>query len=86
MEWKIIGLIAAICTTSGFIPQIIKGVRTKKLDDISPTMYFFLIFGIFLWLLYGIHLKDAIIIGANSAGLILSIVVLVLRYKYLRQK
>ena len=36
MEWKIVGIIAAICTTSGFIPQIIKGFRTKRLDDVSP--------------------------------------------------
>ncbi len=86
MEWKIIGIIAALCTTSGFIPQIIRGVRTKKLEDISPVMYFFLIFGLFLWLLYGVHLKDAIIVGANAVGLVFSIVILTLRYKYLRQK
>ncbi|MGR3174757.1 MAG: PQ-loop domain-containing transporter [Candidatus Scalindua sp.] len=30
MEWKIVGIIAAVCTTTGFIPQIIRGVRTKK--------------------------------------------------------
>ena len=38
MEWKIIGIIAAVCTTSGFIPQIIRGLRTKRLDDVSPVM------------------------------------------------
>ena len=86
MEWKIIGVIAAICTTSGFIPQIIKGIRTKKLEDVSPTMYTFLAIGVSLWLAYGVHLKDVIIIGANGAALIFSIVILSLRYKYLKQK
>lgn len=86
MEWKIVGLIAAVCTTSGFIPQIIRGIRTKKLDDISPVMYSLLAFGVFLWLLYGIHLKDMIIVGANAAALLFSIIILFLRYKYLRQK
>ncbi len=86
MEWKIIGVIAAICTTSGFIPQIIKGIRTKKLEDISPVMYFLLLLGLSLWLVYGIHLKDMIIIGANGTAILFSIAILILRYKYMRQK
>ena len=86
MEWTIVGIIAAIFTTSGFIPQIIKGVRTKKLEDVSPIMYTFLAIGVSLWLAYGVHLKDVIIIGANGAALMFSIAILVLRYKYLRQK
>jgi MtN3 and saliva related transmembrane protein len=86
MEWKIVGIIAAVCTTTGFIPQIIRGVRTKKLDDVSPVMYMLLIFGLSLWLSYGIHLGDMIIIMANAAGLALSVFILILRYKYMRQR
>ncbi len=86
MEWKIIGIIAAICTTSGFIPQIIRGIRTKRLDDISPVMYILLIFGLSLWLSYGIHIEDMIIIVANAAGLAFSVVIVILRFKYMRQR
>ncbi len=86
MEWKIVGIIAAVCTTTGFIPQIIKGVRTKKLEDISPIMYILLIFGLSLWLSYGVHLKDMIIIGANAAAIAFSGFILILRYKYMRQR
>ncbi len=86
MEWKIIGLIAAISTTSGFVPQLIKGIRTKKLEDISPVMYFIMIFGFSMWLSYGVHLKDMIMVGANTAALLFSVVILVLRYMYIRQK
>ena len=85
MEWKIVGIIAAITTTLGFIPQVIRGIRTKKLEDVSPVMYMLLIFGVALWLSYGIHLEDVIIIGANAAALLFSVVILILRYKYLRQ-
>ncbi len=85
MEWKIVGIIAAITTTLGFIPQVIRGIRTKKLEDVSPVMYMLLIFGFALWLSYGIHLEDVIIIGANVAALLFSVVILILRYKYLRQ-
>jgi len=86
MEWKIVGIIAAVCTTTGFIPQIIRGVRTKKLENISPIMYILLIFGLSLWLSYGIHLGDMIIIAANAAGLSFSVFILILRYKYARQR
>ncbi len=86
MEWKIVGIIAAIGTTSGFIPQIIRGIRTKRLEDVSPVMYILMIFGLSLWLFYGMHLKDVIIIGANAVALTFSSFILILRYKYLKQK
>ncbi len=86
MEWKIVGIIAAIGTTSGFIPQIIRAMRTKRLDDVSPVMYMLLIVGLSLWLSYGIHLKDMIIITANAVGLCFSIFILILRFKYSRQR
>ena len=86
MEWKIVGVIAAISTTSGFIPQLIRGIRTKRLEDVSPVMYMLMIFGFIMWLFYGIHLKDVIIIGANVLALSFSAFILILRYKYLRQQ
>ena len=86
MEWKIVGIIAAVCTTSGFIPQIIKGIRTKRLDDISPVMYTLLIVGLSLWLSYGIRIEDMIVIVANAVALAFSIFIVILRFKYMRQR
>ena len=86
MEWKIVGIIAAICTTSGFIPQIIRGLRTKRLDDVSPVMCILLIFGLSLWLSYGIHIEDMIIIVANAFGVLFSVIIITLRFKYMRQR
>ena len=86
MIWQIIGIIASITVTSGFIPQIIKAVKTKKLDDVSPGMYLLIIFGMVMWILYGFHLHDPIIIAANVAGLTLSATILILRYKYMAKK
>jgi MtN3 and saliva related transmembrane protein len=86
MEWKIVGIFAAVCTTIGFIPQIVKGIRTKRLDDVSPSMYILLMFGVSLWISYGIHIGDMIIIVANSAAVSFSAIILILRYKYIRQK
>ncbi len=86
MEWKIVGILAAVCTTIGFIPQIIRGIRTKRLDDVSPVMYILLMIGVSLWISYGVHLGDVIIIAANSAAASFSALILILRYKYTRQK
>ncbi len=86
MEWKIIGIIAAVCTTSGFIPQIIRGLRTKRLDDVSPLMCMLLIFGLSLWLSYGIHIEDMIIVVANAFGVSFSIIIIFLRIKYMKQR
>ena len=86
MEWKIVGIIAAVCTTSGFIPQIIRGIRTKRLDDISPVMYTLLILGLSLWMSYGIHIEDMIIIVANATGLAFSIFIIFLRFKYMKER
>lgn len=86
MEWEIVGIIAAVCTTSGFIPQIVRGIRTKRLDDISPVMYMLLIVGLSLWLTYGIHIEDMIIVVANGTGLAFSLFIFFLRFKYTRQR
>jgi MtN3 and saliva related transmembrane protein len=86
MEWKIVGIIAAVCTTSGFIPQIIRGLRTKRLDDVSPVMCILLIFGLSMWLSYGIHIEDMIIIVANAFGVLFSMIIITLRFKYMRQR
>ncbi len=86
MEWKIVGIIAAVCTTSGFIPQIIRGLRTKRLDDVSPLMCMLLIFGLSLWLSYGIHIEDMIIVVANAFGVSFSIIIIFLRFKYMKQR
>ena len=37
----------------GFIPQIYKGWRAKRLDGLSYLMLGFLCAGMFLWIIYG---------------------------------
>ncbi len=82
MFWKAIGITAASLTMFGFIPQIIKIYNTKSAKDISLIALLQFTLGIFLWILYGIYLKDAIIIVANAVSLSTLLVALVLYYKY----
>ena len=82
MFWEIVGLLAAFLTMFGFLPQVIKIYRTKSVRDLSlPTILQFMV-GILLWLAYGIHLKNFVIILANSVTFLILIVALVLFLKY----
>ena len=78
----IIGVIAGICTTISFIPQIIKIRKTRHVRDISLYMFIILTTGIFLWLIYGIFLKQFPIILANSASLVLCLFILAAKIMY----
>lgn len=42
--------------------------------------------GVFLWILYGLYLKDAIIITANSVTLVSLVALLVLYFSYKKGK
>ncbi|PIP20965.1 MAG: hypothetical protein COX40_01940 [Candidatus Omnitrophica bacterium CG23_combo_of_CG06-09_8_20_14_all_40_11] len=86
MLWTIIGVSAAILTMFAFIPQIIKIFKTKSASDVSPITLIQLSIGVSLWIIYGIHLKDAIIITANSITLTTLILLLSLYLNYGRIK
>lgn len=86
MFWDAIGTLAAVCTSSGMIPQLIRGIRTQRLDDVSPGLLILLIIGCALWFLYGTHKQDKIIMGANAFVVMLASVILFLRGHYIRRR
>ncbi len=68
MQWEIVGFGAAILTMFGFVPQILKIYRNESVKDVSFFMLLQFLIGIFLWLLYGIHIRDKILIISNSVS------------------
>ena len=84
MVWRLIGLCAACLTSFAFIPQIKKSLATKSVRDVSLIMLFQLILGSSLWIVYGIYLKDTIIITANSITLLSLFILIVLHFLYER--
>jgi MtN3 and saliva related transmembrane protein len=78
----VLGLVAAILTTSAFLPQAVKTIKTKHTKDLSLGMYSILTFGIFLWLVYGIFIGDLPIIMANAITLAFCVIILSLIIKY----
>jgi MtN3 and saliva related transmembrane protein len=77
-----VGLLAACLTTSSFLPQSIKVLRTKHTKDISLGMYILINLGMIMWLVYGVMLGDLPIIIANVVSLIFAIPTLVIKVRY----
>ena len=80
--WYIIGGLAAALTTFAFVPQIIKIVKTRSVKDVSLITILQFGVGVSLWLAYGVHLKDPIIIAANSVSLLSVVILVFLFYQY----
>jgi MtN3 and saliva related transmembrane protein len=82
MDWQIIGILAALLTTFGFVPQIIKMRNTKSVNDMSIVTLFQFSAGVLLWTLYGIYLGDLIIISANVITFITLVIAIIFYHQY----
>ena len=82
MQWELIGSGAALLTMFGFVPQIIKIQKTKSVEDVSLHMLLQFALGMLLWLLYGIHIQDSILIVANAVSFISLVIAIGLFFKY----
>jgi MtN3 and saliva related transmembrane protein len=78
----IIGLAAATCTTTSYVPQVVKAWRTKSTHDISVGMFLLLTVGVGLWLIYGVLLSDLPLIIANLITLCLTGAILVSKFRF----
>jgi MtN3 and saliva related transmembrane protein len=77
-----VGLAAAFCTTTAFVPQVVKTWRTRSTQDISLGMFSLMTLGILLWLVYGVFIGDLPLIIANLVTLVLAATILVFKLRY----
>jgi MtN3 and saliva related transmembrane protein len=82
MQWELVGWGAAILTMFGFVPQILKIYRTESVADVSLLMLLQFSLGIFLWLLYGLHIQDDILIASNAVSFLTLVTALGFYMKY----
>jgi MtN3 and saliva related transmembrane protein len=80
-----VGLMAAVCTTVSFIPQLIRVWRLRSAREISLTMFLVFSLGVSLWLLYGILIHSVPVMLANGATLSLSLGILALKLRFDRK-
>jgi len=81
----IVGIVAGILILSGWVPQIIKGYKTKRLNDVSSYLMICIFAGAVLWLVYGIEIDDIYVMGVNIAAMFLTMTVLSMKLKYERK-
>jgi len=79
---EIIGFIAAILTTTAFLPQVYKTWKTKDVSGLSLPMLFIFFIGICAWLIYGFLKDSPSMIFANSITIISSFLLLFFKLKY----
>jgi len=77
-----LGLTAGFLTTIAFLPQVVKSWKSKQTKDISLLMFSFSVSGFFLWLVYGILIRNLPLIIANLLTFIFAASILVLKIKY----
>jgi MtN3 and saliva related transmembrane protein len=82
----IIGSLAAICSTTSFVPQAWKIIRTRDTSSLSARMYAVTVTGFSLWLVYGIMLGEWPLIVTNAICLALSAFILMMRVLPQRKK
>ena len=78
----LVGLIAAVCTTLSFVPQVVKILQTKRTEDVSLSMYAVICTGMFLWIVYGFLIMDVPLLLANTISFILAMSVLILKIRH----
>jgi len=79
---NVLGLCAGTLTTISFVPQVMKTWRTRSGADLSTGMFALFSVGLVLWLIYGVVIDSWPIVLANGVTLALTVLVLILKYKF----
>ena len=85
MRWigrpPIFGIVAGVCSTVSFAPQVIKIWRDHDTSAISLRMYVITVAGFCLWIGYGVLLGSAPIIVFNTLSLGMAATILAFKLK-----
>ncbi|RNA63238.1 hypothetical protein D1631_15530 [Chryseobacterium nematophagum] len=77
MNENILGITAAILTSASMLPQLIKILKNKNVDDLSWITLLILIVGVSLWVWYGIIKNELPIILSNAFSALINITLLI---------
>jgi MtN3 and saliva related transmembrane protein len=78
----LVGVLGSTLTTGSLLPQAIKLWKTKSAKDLSLWTYITLTTGDFLWVIYGILLKQPPIYVANIICFVLAAAILFLKIRH----
>jgi MtN3 and saliva related transmembrane protein len=80
-----LGIVAGICSTVSFVPQVIKAWRENDTEAISKRMYVVTVTAFTLWSIYGFLIGSLPIIIFNLLSLVLSGTILALKLRNQRR-
>jgi MtN3 and saliva related transmembrane protein len=78
----IVGFAAGVLTSINIIPQIIRSIKTKEVEDISLWMFLIYDIGLILWVSYGFMIKSHPIMIMDGIACLSSIFMTYLKIKY----
>jgi len=73
----LIGIAAGILTSISMLPQLIKVLKEKDVQTLSPVMIVVLLLGISLWVVYGLMKTEWPIILSNAFSVLVNATLLV---------
>lgn len=83
MDWtEVIGLTASALSSLTFMPQVYRAWKTKRIDDLSLAMMFFVLFSTILWLVYGIGRGALPVIICNGIIFVLSLILIYFKISF----
>ncbi|RKS97283.1 SemiSWEET transporter [Chryseobacterium defluvii] len=82
MNENILGIIAGVLTSASMVPQLLKVLKEKNVDDLSWVMLLVLISGVSLWVWYGIIKEEWPIIISNAFSVLLNSILLICYFIY----
>jgi MtN3 and saliva related transmembrane protein len=77
-----IGSAGAVLTTLCWVPQAIKIMRDRDTRAISLPGTLLCVIGVLLWLIYGLAIVDAPLIGSSIVTLAMTSVILALKIRH----
>lgn len=79
---EMVGILAGVLTSTAMIPQLIKTIKEKNAENISPFMVIILILGTGTWSYYGVLKDDLPIIITNGFSCLVNSVMLFFKIKF----
>jgi MtN3 and saliva related transmembrane protein len=77
-----VGVGAALCSMTSFVPQIVKIIREREAEGVSLRMYVVTVTGFCLWVGYGVLIGSWPVAVSNVVNLGLAGTILGLTWKY----
>lgn len=78
----VIGYLGSFVGTIVMLPQIIKSIKTKSVDDVSWVMLWLYVINCALWLTYGVLMPSNPIILCNATALLIISAEIYIKIKY----